>query len=262
MNGDSPLVTRGPVFVAWLLLAPSSVLAACPFDLQSSELQFGAGSECNTPFPTQCETSPVSVTGSRALGGSAWVGTGTADCGTLSLEYTFTLSNGWWGCPPQTNAAIFVPSLTITGGGDSTVNIAVNVEYGGTATGVIPDEYSGRWKVDVLRPDGSIIATVSNLEVLWIPNDPPVTGQSPFLVNVPVGEPFSLVMQANWFPTGPNFGSGQTTEATGFLRLLPSRVLELPPGYTVNEPSGFIRNNRINPAQFKDGFEADAFSCS
>jgi hypothetical protein len=155
---------KNTILSALYLVAVSAleVRAACPVDPTSSQVQYGAASG-QLGFPIsgaqECDTEPVSVTASAGpLGGTYWQGTAFGELGTARSTYTFTFSSGWWGWTPACMGLFFIPDISISGAGD-TVDLRVNVTFGGMASNPADAVQSVAWLVRLRTPDGNQLAS-------------------------------------------------------------------------------------------------------
>jgi hypothetical protein len=186
------------------------------------------------------------------LGGTYWQGTAFGELGTARSTYTFTFSSGWWGWTPACMGLFFIPDISISGAGD-TVDLRVNVTFGGTASNASSAEQNVAWSVRLRTPDGNQLAFATHNSPYTL-NGADVEASSNLLTNIPVGTPFSLEVAAQWTPAGPP--GGQTNNGTTNLSLRKLEVFALPEGYTANSESGDIVNNMLISRIFLDGFEA------
>lgn len=238
-------LTRAIIWAPIALLAASlgRTAEAC-FDHTSGAVQARAasGSQNST---VECGSPPVEVTNSLSSGGTYWTGTGRGLLGLNETDYTFHLEYGWWGFSVRTLAGFQLPGLIITGGPGPTVDVAVNVAFGGAASGYVPASQNVRFDVQLWDPSGNGIGSGVNSTVSYVPNGPEQFATSPLILNVPVGTPFTLELTTTWFTEGPPFGSGLTTYGYGYVALLSTEVFALPPGYTVDAVSAGIVDNQI-----------------
>jgi len=217
---------------ALLVLIPANNVQACVLDYTSS-----------LHAPSVCGSSPVSAYNfAGPSGGSAWTGTGYGNLGSITSDYTYVVSSGFWGWHPASMGVFYLGDLIITGGPASEVNVSVNVAYGGTATAPIPATQGLSWAVKLFdTADGDLIGAVTTGNS-YTPNSGTQTATSSLLVDVPVGTTFSLEMSAQWYHAqGARFEG--TTTGDMFIQFLSSEVFNLPDGYTLNSGSGGIEDN-------------------
>lgn len=230
--------------------------ADCPIDFTLNQVQYGAASgQLGFPInlPHECGTDPISATASAGpLGGTFWQGTGFGDLWQLSSGYTFTFNSGWWGWTPASMGLVFIPDLVISGAGP-TVDVRVNVTYGGSASNPNPGAMQNfAWSAELRTTDGNLLGS-SLHNVTHSPNEPGLDATTNLLSGIPVGTPFTLTLRAQWVPVGPP--GGQTNNGATYLSLRQYPVLALPDGYTLDSELGDIAGNALGGAFIVDGFE-------
>lgn len=221
------------------LVSGSTGLSA-QLDTALQEPQFGAYSSRSSTGPWIHSLVPLSKTDSASLGGTTWIGSGVGAFGEARMNFSFVSGSGWWGTVPVMGGEFFIPMLQISGPGP-VVDVAVNLEIGGTESGSTVDVYSVSWNVIFYKTDGSIIRNVGS-STTYTPNGPP-SAAAPVLAGIPVGEPVSMLVTATYFLNGPN--NGNTTEQAAYLRLNELEVFGLPDGYSLNSPYFNIVDNQI-----------------
>ncbi len=241
------------LLVASLVAPLSAAASTCPIDVSSPATQFSVASffwfGVPDPAALVCATTGELPIESTHSGGGEHYMTGRSRIvrpGEFLYDVLAT-GNGSAANYFMTNRGeIHLGDVMITGGPGASVDGALNLAYGGRQIECAVSNparchpgaaFTVRAGISTSGP--TPLGGYSNFDFLWGADE---TGSVP-LFNLPVGTPFRITVEITQPESALAFTTG-TQRWEGFVGFLPSRVFELPPGYTARSVEGRIADNQ------------------